>query len=171
MARKCFFSFHYKPDNWRASQVRNMGVIEGNAPVSDNDWEEVTGGGDAAIKRWINSQLNGKSCLIVLIGKQTAGRKWIKYEIEKAWDEGKGVLGIHVHGLKDSDGDQSTKGSNHFKGIVVGPDNEKLEDIAKTYDPPYNLSKNVYSHIEDNIEDWVEKAIKIRKDYKSKQSA
>lgn len=29
MARKAFFSFHYKHDNWRAAEVRNMGVIEG----------------------------------------------------------------------------------------------------------------------------------------------
>ena len=28
--RRTFFSFRYKPDNWRASQVRNMGVVEGN---------------------------------------------------------------------------------------------------------------------------------------------
>ena len=39
MARKCFYSFHYQPDNVRASQVRNIGAIEGNQPVSDNDWE------------------------------------------------------------------------------------------------------------------------------------
>jgi len=37
MARRVFFSFHYTPDNWRASQVRQIGVIEGDAPVSDND--------------------------------------------------------------------------------------------------------------------------------------
>ncbi len=53
MTRRVFYSFHYKPDNWRASQVRNMGVIEGNAPVSDNEWEEITGGGDEAIEQWI----------------------------------------------------------------------------------------------------------------------
>ena len=40
--RRTFFSFHYKPDNWRAAKVRNMGVVEGNSPVSDNDWETVT---------------------------------------------------------------------------------------------------------------------------------
>ena len=28
MARRVFFSFHYKADNWRASQVRNMGEAE-----------------------------------------------------------------------------------------------------------------------------------------------
>ena len=39
MARRAFFSFHYKPDASRAGQVRNMGMVEGNTPVSDNDWE------------------------------------------------------------------------------------------------------------------------------------
>ncbi len=51
MARRCFYTFHYKPDNARAAQARNMGVIAGNAPVSDNAWETVTKGGDAAIRK------------------------------------------------------------------------------------------------------------------------
>jgi hypothetical protein len=51
MARKVFYRFHYVPDNWRAAQVRNAGVVEGNVPVSDNDWEKITRGGEDAIKR------------------------------------------------------------------------------------------------------------------------
>ena len=45
MTRKCFYSFHYEPDNWRASQIREMGSLEGNRPATDNDWEEVKKGG------------------------------------------------------------------------------------------------------------------------------
>src|SRR5712692_8300443 len=101
MPRRAFHSFHYIPDNWRASQIRNMGVIEGNRPASDNEWEQIKKGGDAAIQRWIDGQLSGKSIAIVLIGSNTAGRKWIKYEIKKAWGDSKGVLGIYVHKLKD----------------------------------------------------------------------
>ena len=115
--RLVFFSFHYKPDSWRAAQVRNIGAIEGNAPASDNDWETVTKGGDRAIRDWINNQMHGKSCAVVLIGTQTAGRKWIKYEIEKAWKDGKGLLGIHIHDLKDQNGEQSSKGGNPFVGV------------------------------------------------------
>ena len=51
MKRKVFYSFHYEPDSWRASQVRNMGEVEGNEPVSPNDWEEIKKGKDDAIKR------------------------------------------------------------------------------------------------------------------------
>src|SRR5438552_3191062 len=111
MARRVFYSFHYDADSSRASQVRNIGLVEGNRPASDNDWESIKKGGDAAIKRWIDSQLDGRSCTIVLIGANTAGRKWINYEIETSWNTGKGLLGIYVHYLKDLAGKQSAKGS------------------------------------------------------------
>src|SRR5438874_1029895 len=31
----------------------------GNAPVRDNDWEQVKRGGDKAIEKWIDNQLDG----------------------------------------------------------------------------------------------------------------
>lgn len=37
MKRQVFFSFHYNRDSWRASQVRNMGKVDGNSTFSDND--------------------------------------------------------------------------------------------------------------------------------------
>ena len=164
MARRVFFSFHYKADNWRASQIRNMGVIEGNKPVSDNDWEQITRGGDEAIRRWINEQMEGKSCIVVLIGTNTAGRKWIKYEIKKAWNDGKGVMGIYIHNLKDKEGNQSSKGRNPFDDFTIN--NEvRLSKIVKAYDPPYSISTYVYDYIKKNIVDWVEEAIKIRNRY------
>jgi hypothetical protein len=162
MARKVFFSFHFKPDNWRASQVRQMGVIEGDAPVSDNDWEKVTSGGDEAIKKWITGQMLGKSCAVVLIGTNTAGRKWINHEIVKAWDDKKGVLGIYIHALKDNGKNQSTKGGNPFDHITLGPNGPKLSTVVKAYDPPYSDSTQAYAYIEKNLSDWVEAAIKIR---------
>jgi hypothetical protein len=165
MARKVFFSFHYKPDNWRASQVRNAGVVEGNRPVSDNDWETISKGGDAAIQRWITDQLSGKSCAVVLIGSATAGRKWIKYEIEKAWNDKKGVVGIYVHNMKDASGNQSSKGRNPFEDFTMKDDGKKLSSIVKTYDPPYTTSTYVYDHIKDNIDAWTEEAISIRNNY------
>ena len=163
MARRVFFSFHYKPDNWRAAKVRNMGVVEGDKPVTDNEWETVTGGGDAAIQKWIDDQMKGKSCAVVLIGSKTAGRKWIKYEIKKAWDDKKGVVGIYIHKLKDKDGNQSSKGRNPFDDITIN--GSKLSSIVKDYNPPYVTSTYVYDHIKENIAEWVEEAISIRDDY------
>jgi len=160
MARKAFFSFHYKPDNWRASQVRQMGALEGNAPVSDNDWESITKGGDAAIEKWIANQMKGRSCTVVLVGQNTAGRKWITHEIKESWNAGMGVVGICVHNLKDNAEKQCAVGSNPFDYVTVG--GKKLSSIVKLYNPPYTTSTYVYAHIKQNIADWVEEAIKIR---------
>jgi len=163
MARRVFTSFHYKPDNWRANQIRNMGKLEGNSVASTNKWEEVTNGGNSAIEEWIDDNMSGKSCVVVFVGENTAGRKWIKHEIKKAWEENRGLFGIYVHNLKDKDGEQSNKGSNPFDDFTV--DGKKLSSIVKCYDPPYTTSTNVYNHINENIEDWIEKAIEIRNEY------
>lgn len=162
MARKAFYSFHFVPDNWRASQVRQMGVIEGNVPVSDNDWEAVKRGGDDAIKRWIDGQMLGKSCAIVLIGSNTAGRKWINYEIVKAWDDKKGVVGVYIHNLRGNDKNQSVKGGNPFDHITLGTNGPKLSTVVMSYDPPYSDSTQVYAYIKNNLSDWIEAAIAIR---------
>ncbi len=163
MARKVFTSFHYVPDNWRANQIRNMGKIEGNSIVTTNKWEEVTKGGNPAIEKWIDENMTGKSCVVVFVGENTAGRKWIKHEIKKAWEEGRGVVGVHIHNLKNNEGNQAKKGRNPFDDFTIN--GKSMSSIVKCYDPPYSISTNVYNHIEENLENWIEEAIKIRNNY------
>lgn len=163
MKRQIFYSFHFKNDCWRTGQVRNIGTIEGNKPVSENDWEEVKKKGDENIKKWINDQLKYRSCTVVLIGSETSKRKWVKYEIEKSWNDGKGVLGIYIHNLKDQNQERSTKGDNPFERFTC-KNGKKLSDYVKTYNPPYGAdSKANYNYIAENIEDWIETAINDRK--------
>ena len=158
MPRRVFYSFHYAKDAWRAGQVRNIGAIEGNQPASGNDWEEIKKGGDEAIKRWIHEQMKGRSCVVVLIGAETAKRKWVRYEIKHGWNERKGVLGVCIHNLKDRDGNTSPKGANPFDLFTIEVDGEKipLSSVVQTYDPPSN---NAYGHIKDNLADWIDDAI------------
>lgn len=98
---------------------------------------------------------------------------------EEAWRAGKGIVGIYVHNLKDILGNQSTKGNNPFRAFYIdktytyiakrdnkADDNEiLLSSVCHAYDPPYVMSTNVYKYISENIEDWVEEAIRIRKMY------
>ena len=163
MARKVFFSFYYKLDSQRAAQVRNMGTVEGNAPVSDNDWEKVKGGGDAAIKKWVTEQLSGKSCAVVLIGSQTASRKWVRHEIIEAWKAKKGVVGIYIHKLKNLDQKQATKGANPFDKLDFG--DKKFSSIVKAYNPSGTTSKEAYDWIKKHLANAVEEAIEIRSQY------
>lgn len=162
MARKCFYSFHYQPDNWRAAKVRNIGAIEGNQPASDNDWESVARGGDTAIKNWIASQMQGRSCTIVLIGNQTANRKWINHEIIQSWDKGMGLVGIYIHGITDRNNNISVKGNNPFDHIGYGNTGKKLSAFVKCYDPGGHDSAARYNWISQHLSNAVEEAIKIR---------
>lgn len=163
MARRAFYSFHYQPDAWRASTVRNIGAIEGNRPATDNDWETVTRGGDDAIKRWIADQMNGRSCTVVLVGTNTANRKWINHEIIRSWDERMGVVGIHIHGLKNAAQETATFGANPFDFIGYGNTGKKLSSIVKCYNPGGGTSQERYDWIVKHLANAVEEAIEIRK--------
>ena len=162
MARRVFYSFHFKPDNWRAATVRNIGVIEGNRPATDNYWETVIRGGDDAIKRWVANQMYGRTCTVVLVGSQTANRKWINYEIVKSWNDDMGVVGIYIHGLKDSDGNTATRGGNPFDYIGYGDTGKKLSSIVRCYNPAGSNSQERYGWIVKYLADAVEEAVAIR---------
>ncbi|MBU3187908.1 TIR domain-containing protein [Clostridium estertheticum] len=162
--RQVFFSFEYLKDNWRASQVRNMGKVDSSSTFSDNSWEEVKEKTDKKIKEWIDDQLQKRSCLIVLIGSTTSGRKWINYEIEKAYELNKGIVGIYVNKLEDKDGKQKTKGSNPFYNIFTS-ESKRLSNYVTCYESEHLTSKKVYSDISENMEQLIEDAINNKDSY------
>lgn len=156
--RQIFYSFHFDNDVMRVQQVRNIGALEDNTPVSVNDWENVKRGGDKAIEKWIDDNMKYRSCVVVLIGQDTANRKWVKHEIRKAWEEGKGLVGIYIHNLKCPRTGTCTYGPNPFDQFTFN-DGSKLSSIVKCYNP---TPSDPYNNIKNNIENWVEEAIKLR---------
>lgn len=162
MARRVFFSFHFDNDYWRTQQVRNIGAVEGQPLCTPNAWEEVKRRGDAAIKKWIDDNMHGKSCVVVLVGSQTASRPWVRHEIIKAWNDGKGVVGIRVDKLLDRNSQTATPGANPFDAITFSNTDRKLSSVAKLVTPTGVDSKATYASIANGIEDWIEEAIAIR---------
>lgn len=179
MKRQVFFSFHFDNDVWRVGQVRNIGTVEGQQIFSDNGWEKVRLRSDSAIKDWIEQELNMRSCVVVLIGSETASRKWVQYEIEQAWKKGKGIVGIYINKLKNRQGEQDVKGSNPFNQFCIDKTfnyivNHKtpadaneinLGEVCKTFDSAYYVSENVYNDIKEHIESLIKEAIEIRNRY------
>jgi MTH538 TIR-like domain (DUF1863) len=161
MAKKCFLSFHYKDDSWRVSQIKNIGAIEEQPILSANKWEEIKKQGDNAIKEWIENNMRGKECLIILVGARTSSRRWVKYEIQRACEKGIGVFGIYIHNMKDAIGKQSARGVDPFVNVYVG--GKAISSYAKMYEPPYSSSTDVYSYITNNISAWVDSAIRLRR--------
>ena len=156
--RKVFYSFHFDYDVFRVQQIRNMGVLEGNEPVSVNEWEKVKDGGDTEIEKWIEDTMCYKSCVVVLVGEETYKRPWVKYEIKKAWKDGKGLLGIYIHNLKDPKTGKCTKGTNPFEQFTFN-DGSKLSAKVKCYNPS---ATDTYKDIHENIDSWIEDAIESR---------
>lgn len=162
--RQVFYSFHFDKDVFRVQQIRNMGVIDGDEPVSPNEWEKLQKK-EGGVKKWIDDTMEYRSCVIVLIGEETATRTWVDYEIRKAWNDKKGLFGIYIHNLKCPKKIKETgvgtckKGNNPFDNIKF-TDGSKMSSVVKCYDPK---STDAYNDIKDNIENWIEDAIESRK--------
>ena len=156
MARKVFFSFHHKGDVGRIGQVRNSWLTKGEDAgyVDDAQWESIKRQGDEAVKRWIDTQLNGTSVTVVLIGAETAQRPWVRYEIVESHKKGNGLLGIYIHNAKDFRTQLvSAKGKNPFGEIHFKDSYRTLADEYPVYDW---VSDNGYQ----NMGSWIETAAK-----------
>ena len=160
MARRVFFSFHYENDVWRASQIRNSWITKPDRETAGfwdaAQWEEVKRKGKAAIENWIDNQLSGTSVTVVLIGTETAGREYVIYEIKKSYMKGNGLLGIHIHNMKNQKGLTSIKGTNPLSNLYVDKAGRKtyLSEIYPTYDW---INDDGYG----SLGKWIEQAAKI----------
>ena len=154
--RRVFFSFDWD-DVWRANQVRHSWVAKGNYTAAgfanSAEIETLKKETDAAIKSWIDSQLNGTSVTCVLIGSQTANSKWVKYERDQSIDRGNGLVGIYIHNVKNMLGCTSCKGNNPFEFPLV-----QLKLLYATK----SLLPCLYDWVNDNgyknLGSWIEKA-------------
>ncbi|MBW7904879.1 MAG: TIR domain-containing protein [Phycisphaerae bacterium] len=114
MARRVFFSFHFERDIWRANQVRNSNVVVGPDVAGffdHSEYEDAKKKGDEAIKRMIDRHLENTTVTVVLIGRETASRPWVQYEIQQSIARKNGLLGVQIHHLKDQTGATDYPGS------------------------------------------------------------
>jgi hypothetical protein len=162
MAREpVFYSFHFTNDVFRVQQVRNMGAVNGDEPVSPNDWEALKRKGNTAVEKWIDDNMKYARCVIVLIGSETASRPWVTFEIAKAWNEGRGLLGVYIHNLNCPRSGTCVMGNNPFDNWTIG--GESLSKRVTCYNPRGN---DAYGDISANLQTWVATAISQSKNRK-----
>jgi hypothetical protein len=118
MAKRVYFAFHYKDvAEFRANVVRNhnfVGGVEKAGYFDASIWEEARNTNPLALKRLINSELENTSVTVVLIGSDTWGRPWVRYEILKSMKRGNKLLGIHINGIPGKDQQTKDLGPNPF---------------------------------------------------------
>ncbi|MCY3934948.1 MAG: TIR domain-containing protein [Chloroflexi bacterium] len=150
--RNVFFSFHYERDVWRAANVRKSQQFNNSTTGKFRDivdWEELKRKGDAAVKKWINDQLNGSSVTVVLIGAETYTRKWVLYEIEQSLKKGNGILGVYINNIETQNKSIDPRGS------IPLPSG-------------YYISSDIYNEVYDwhrndgrtNLSRWIDQAAK-----------
>ncbi|TDX36565.1 TIR-like protein DUF1863 [Halanaerobium congolense] len=123
MAKRVFFSFHYKDvSDFRANVVRNSWITQDRKASGFFDasiWEEAKKKGVKALKRLIADGLKNTSVSCVLIGTDTYSRRWVRYEIIKSLAKGNGIFGVYIHNIKDKYGNVAIQGHNPFDYLAV----------------------------------------------------
>ncbi len=162
MARNVFYSFHYANDISRVMVVRNRWVTQGGQTISGvvdgAAFEAIKRQGDNAVHKWIDSQLQGTSVTIVLIGAETLNRPFVQYEICESIKRGNVVVGVYINGIADMrTGCTSSRCNPH---TVIGYYNDKSPAyFDKVCDGIFDYnSDNGYA----NLGTWVEKAAKAK---------
>lgn len=113
MARRTFFSFHYKYV-WKVNQIRSMTNIIGTAAAGFQDasiWERAKKKGDKEIKGMIDKALEKTSVTVVFVTYGTTNRKYINYEINQSLDRGNGLVAVQIHHLKDQNKHTGSSGA------------------------------------------------------------
>lgn len=114
LPRRTFFSFHYDLDVWRAWNVRNSWVVNPSEQVDrgffdSSVFEEAKKKSDDSLKAFLRDGLNNTSVTCVLAGSDTWSRRWVRYEIARSILKGNGLLTVYIHGVKNKDGETTTK--------------------------------------------------------------
>jgi len=92
----------------------------------------------------------------VLIGTETSGRRWVRYELNQSWARGNGILGIYIHQINDQHNHVVTKGNTKF-----GPKFSMNPSDGKQYFfERFNAYDWVAEHGYQNFDRWVETAAK-----------
>jgi hypothetical protein len=124
MAKRVYFCFHYQDVvDFRANVVRNHWLTKPDREAAGffdaSLWERARKQGDVAIKRLINSGIDGTSATCVLIGSHTYARRWVRYEIMKSFKKGNWIFAIHINSIPGKDRQTKLPGPNPLPYLGV----------------------------------------------------
>ena len=141
MARRTFFSFHYKPDVSRAWVVRNSWVTKvaqgerADAGFFDSSvFEASQRESDDSLKRFLSEGLKNTTVTCVLVGAETCLRRWVRYEIFRSFMRGNGLLAVRIHSIGSLHTPAALSGDNPFDCMAFTVENEtvRFKEIKTT---------------------------------------
>lgn len=106
--KNVFISHHHKDDalvdkltdllSRKGYSIRNSSVRAKPANQERLDKGLVS---EAKIRRILRMKMAWASTVVVIVGKETHTRDWVDWEVREANRQGKNVVGVWEHGLKD----------------------------------------------------------------------
>ena len=106
--RNVFISHHHKDDaqvdkmtrllRKNGCEIRNSSIRAKPANQERLDKGLVK---DSAIRRLLRMKMSWAGTVVVLVGKETHTRPWVNWEINEAKKQGKNIVGVYEHGLKE----------------------------------------------------------------------
>lgn len=106
--RNVFISHHHKDDTQidkMASLLKKNGCDIRNSSIRAKpaNQERLDKGliKDSTIRRLLRMKMSWAGTVIVLVGKETHTRPWVNWEIQEAQRQGKNIVGVYEHGLKE----------------------------------------------------------------------
>jgi len=133
MARRTFFSFHYVPDVSRAWVVRNswvtkvaQGEREDAGFFDSSVFEAKQRESDDILKRFLREGLVNTTVTCVLVGTETALRRWVRYEIFRSFIRGNGLFAVRIHTIPNLKKATSSIGANPFDSVAFSVDDDRL---------------------------------------------
>lgn len=152
--RHLFISHHHKDDaevtkltnllSGRGYDIRNSSI---RAKPKNQERLKKNLVSDEVIERLLRMKISWASTVVVLIGKDTHARPWVNWEIDKANEQGKNIVGVYARGGTASDIPPSLEkyssaivGWNTDSIIAAIDGNHKFQNPDGTDRTPPNLA-------------------------------
>lgn len=105
MANNIFIS-HYGKDDEHVqllkARLKANGYDVRNFSVDSTNHKDGRKPSKGVIERLLRMRIGWSSTFICLIGPKTHTRAWVDYEIKKAVEQGKRIIGVYTHGSKET---------------------------------------------------------------------
>lgn len=139
--KNVFISHHHADDEHvtkltnmlqkRGFQLRNSSI---RAKPANQDRLDKGLVKEATLKRLLRMKMSWASTVVVLVGKETHNRPWVDWEIRKANELGKRIVGVYVRGGTKADVPEALE---DYGSALVNWNSESIIDAIEGKDTPF----------------------------------
>lgn len=140
--RRHVFISHHHADDARVSglttmlgragyEIRNSSIRAKPANQRRLDEKRVP---ERTLKRLLRMKMSWASTVVVLVGKDTASRPWVNWEIDTAKRLGKRIVGVYERGGTNNDVPPALE---RYRDAMVTWNSEKVIDAIEGKDDPF----------------------------------